>query len=414
MLGMDTTPIALTAADLQDMIEAVAVKATAALIAQSQGGQNMRKAWAYQRPEQVQRLGADQAPWYVGYREPGGRKVGKSMGLGGKAGQRLAEREAERIHAELVTGTYGTNVSRTWAEFRAEYEAKILVTRAPNTQSLTRRCFGNFERLARPGKVSNITTKTIDGFIAARRVEKQAQHGPAKARQVSPRTVNADLRAIQAALRVAVEWGYLKESPRFRFLPVPETLPVYITPADFDLLYEACHVAYLPEVQGIPAPDWWRALLTVGYMTGLRIGELLTIRRDQVDVTAGTLKLWNQKAQREELLPLHPVVLVTLAGLRSFADVWFPWSHHRNGVWRQFNRIQRAAGLAGRYTPHALRRAFATMNAARVGAPKTLQTLMRHKDSRTVNQYYINAGEGLGAAVENLYVPPSLRTGTEG
>jgi len=410
-----TTQVAqslLTVEILSDIIEAATAKAAALVMSQGQGGPVMRKAWVYTRGD----------AYYVGFRDPDGRRHGKSCGTGPK-GKRLAEREADRLHAELVTGTYQSNAKKTWCEFRAEYEAKILPAKAPATQQLTRRSLNNFERLAKPGRVSGITTKTIDTFIAARRVEVQAfrprttgkRKSPkpyAERKQVKPRTVNADLRSIQTALNVAAEWGYLKELPKFRFLPQPEALPKYITPEDFDRLYEACAVAVRPVVQGIDPAEWWRALLTVGYMTGLRIGELLSLARDKVALPIGVAQLWNQKASREEAVPLHPVAVAALERMRGFSPVFFPWPHHRNLIWKTFHRIQAAAGIPGKYTPHALRRAFGTLNANRVGGPKALQFLMRHKDGRTTQQFYVNPMEGLTEAVDRLFVPPKLRTGT--
>lgn len=397
-----------------EILERAATKAAAALIeSQGQGGPVvMKRAWVYRRGE----------AYYVGYREPGGRKVGKSYGPG-KEGRRLAVREADRIHAELVTGTFDQNIKKPWTEFRAEYEQKILASKAHETRRLTIRSLNNFERLCKPGRVSTITTKTIDTFIAARRIEKQdfqALENPKRPRaRVEPkiiktRTVNADLRAIKSALRIAAEWNYLKELPKIRFLPEPETLPTYVTPEDFDKLYEAAHVATKPDVQGVLPADWWRALLAVGYMTGLRIGELLALRRDQVDLDNGTARYWNQKANREDLVPVHPAAVEALRALRSFSDVFFPWPHHRNTIWREWDRIQAAAGLADKYTPHALRRAFGTMNAGRVGGPKALQFLMRHRNGQTTMKFYVNPCEGIQEAVNRLYVPEKLRTGTGG
>src|SRR5687768_2285915 len=73
------------------------------------------RAWVYQRGQ----------AFYVGWREPNGRKRGKSCGEG-RVGEKLAEKERERIHAELVTGLYGSNLGKTWAEFRTEYTSKIV------------------------------------------------------------------------------------------------------------------------------------------------------------------------------------------------------------------------------------------------------------------------------------------------
>jgi hypothetical protein len=42
----------------------------------------MRTAWIYQKTEDVKKLGEKQAPYYVGWYEPDGRRKGKSCRAG--------------------------------------------------------------------------------------------------------------------------------------------------------------------------------------------------------------------------------------------------------------------------------------------------------------------------------------------
>ena len=83
------------------------------------------KAWIYQDSKQVQKKGEDKASWYVGWFDPEGKNRCKSCGPGSR-GHNLAEKEQRRIEAELLTGTYQSNAKKTWADFRREYEEKVL------------------------------------------------------------------------------------------------------------------------------------------------------------------------------------------------------------------------------------------------------------------------------------------------
>jgi integrase len=149
----------------------------------------------------------------------------------------------------------------------------------------------------------------------------------------------------------------------------------------------------MPEdLQGTTVADWWRGLLVMAYMTGWRISEVLGLRREDLDLEGGLAitRAEVNKAKRDERINLHPVVIEHLSRLRGFGPVVFPWNHNPRTLYTEFDRIQVAAGIgrevkveskptryAGVYGLHALRRAFATMNADKLTAD-ALQALMRH------------------------------------
>ncbi len=150
--------------------------------------------------------------------------------------------------------------------------------------------------------------------------------------------------------------------------------------------------------------------------------EPLALRRDDLDLEAATAitRETDNKGRRGEIIPLHPVVIDHLRKLKSFDTLVFPWPHNRRGLWDEFHRIQKAAGIhlachrkhehtigCHCYGFHDLRRAFATVNAESMTAD-SLQRLMRHKDYSTT-QRYINMAKQLHRAVENLHVPDVLR-----
>jgi hypothetical protein len=93
----------------------------------------MSSAWTFQEPHQLQKLGPDEAAWYVGWYEPDGRKRTKSFGPGSR-GKKLADRFKKKVEAELMTGTYNMNTKKTWAEFRAEYTRRIVSGLAPRSR----------------------------------------------------------------------------------------------------------------------------------------------------------------------------------------------------------------------------------------------------------------------------------------
>jgi integrase len=190
--------------------------------------------------------------------------------------------------------------------------------------------------------------------------------------------------------------------------------PTYITPDDFAKLYDACSAAKRPvDVPNVSPVDWWRGLLMAAYMTGWRIGQLLALRWEDVDLDAGTAitRAEDNKGERDSIIKLHPIVVEHLRPLKSFNAEVFAWSHGQRNLYPDFEAIQSAAGVKPErkdvYGFHDLRRAFATMNANRMTGD-ALQALMQHKSYATT-QRYIAMARQIDKAVESLYVPTVRR-----
>jgi integrase len=294
----------------------------------------------------------------------------------------------------------------------------ILAGKAQRTQTTAISSLNNFERVAHPKYLSTISTRMIAAFVKSRRAARGTKPGST----LSPASINRDLRHLKAALAVAVDWGYLPAVPKIRMERELVKLPVYVTAEHFAAIYRACESAKMPKLPNTAAPDWWCALLTMAYMTGWRIGDLLALKRKNLDLPAGTAKSLaeDNKGKRDELVDLHPIVIEHLKGLAGFEPPVFPWHYNERTLYSEFWRIQKQAGIhlecngKHKHTPachyygfHDLRRAFATMNAERL-TPAALQSLMRHKSFQTT-QKYINATRQLKAAVQGLHVPIFLQ-----
>jgi integrase len=122
----------------------------------------------------------------------------------------------------------------------------------------------------------------------------------------------------------------------------------------------------------------------MGYMTGWRISDMLGLRRDDLDLEAGTAitRAEDNKGKRDERVRLHPVVVEHLKKVKGFDPRVFPWNHDRRTLQEHFVEIQEKAGIKldcpstkHEHTPychvygfHDLRRAFATMNAPKLSA----------------------------------------------
>jgi len=357
-------------------------------------------AWLFQDHRQKEKLG-DKCPWSVGWIDPEGKR--KSKRLGSKS---RAEKYARKVEGQLAAGTYEGENRKNWADFLREYRAKVVENMEPGTREATEYAIKHFERMIRPVKMKALTSRALADYTAIRRREPRHKGGP----PVSVATVNKELRHLRAIIRKAFRWGYLTKLPEIEFLKEPGKLPTYVVPEHFDAIYKACGVARVPDNLPYSTREWWEGLLTMAYMTGWRIGSILALRREDVDLEAGTAisRATDNKGKRDQLIPLHPVVADHLRKLPSFSPTWFPWSYSMSLLREVFKEIQEAAKvkpvtLKRHYTFHDLRRGFASLNADRM-TPDALQTLMQHK-SYITTQRYIEIGRQLNHAVEGLYVP---------
>lgn len=371
-------------------------------------------AWTFQATAHKKQHG-DDAPWSVGWYDPEGKKRSKKLG-----NKSAAEKYARKIEGQLAAGVYRNESRKRWADFRKEYDETILPRLAPKTQRVIKAGLQHFERLAKPGKVASITTATIDAYVSKR----QAEKGKKEASTISPATVNRELRHLKAVLRVAHEWGYLPKLPKVRKVREEQRIGRVITPEHFEAIYKACDKASMPRGLHCEPKEWWQSLLVFGMVTGWRIEEILSFRRDDLDLATGSIltRAADNKGGRDDMDYLPDAALALVKGIVGFGPMVFEWPHDERTLWVEFQRIQKAAGIklacpdADRhectdscdyYGFHALRRGYATLNADHLPAP-VLQKKMRHK-SFTTTLKYIGLSDKMKKAAERVYVPAFLQ-----
>ncbi|MHB8898079.1 MAG: tyrosine-type recombinase/integrase [Thermoguttaceae bacterium] len=379
------------------------------------------RAWLFQDSRQLAKLGEDKCPWSVGWYFEG-KKLSKRVGS-----KSTAEKFRKKIEGELAAGLFKPPTRKNWDAFREEYDEKIGSGLAPGTREVVKSTLDNFERIAKPSKLSAIKTDVIDDYVAKRRTER----GKKRKSKVSPATINRELRHLKAAIRVANDWGYLAAVPKFRKVREDEEIGQVITPEHFQLIYGACRAAKRPGNLPCTPEEWWQALLVFALTTGWRIGEILAFRREDLDLETGAImtRAADNKGSRDGRDYLTPVALEHVRRIVSFSPMVFPWPHDRGTLFDEFYAIQAAAvdddgnelaylpcpdagkhectDSCHRYGFHALRRGYATLNADSMPAP-VLQRKMRHQ-SFTTTLRYISLADKMKVATEAVHVPDFLQ-----
>ena len=96
-------------------------------------------------------------------------------------------------------------------------------------------------------------------------------------------------------------------------------VPYLYSPADVAALQAAAG-----RLRGPLRADTYTVLIALLTVTGLRIGEALTLDDGDIDTVEGMLVVRQDKAQSFRLVPLHPTALAALAGYRHRRDQAFP------------------------------------------------------------------------------------------
>jgi len=149
-----------------------------------------------------------------------------------------------------------------------------------------------------------------------------------------------------------------------------------------------------------PDPDTLRgardaAMLELMYSAGLRISELVGLKREDVLSDLGFIKC-RGKGGKERLIPIGMPALEKLEryldGLSGPRSEWLfvtrlggPFS--RQGCWKMIREYIRRSGTKKRVTPHTVRHSFATHLLSGGANLRSIQEMLGHADISTTQIY---------------------------
>ena len=137
-----------------------------------------------------------------------------------------------------------------------------------------------------------------------------------------------------------------------------------------------------------------RCLLMVIYSAGLRISELLALKKSDIDIDRKVIYVRGAKGKKDRVTVLSDVALEIL---RTYVQthvtkVWlFEGWHDRQYSERSVNNIikraSKAAGIVKNVSPHTLRHSFATHLLESGTDLRYIQALLGHESSKTTERY---------------------------
>ena len=137
-----------------------------------------------------------------------------------------------------------------------------------------------------------------------------------------------------------------------------------------------------------------KAILEFLYSTGARVSEMVSLKRDQIDLISGIVKV-KGKGRKERLLPLgEPAILSIKKYLDSRADTNKALFINKRGtslsdrgVRMIINKYMKKAAMNLKVSPHTFRHSFATHLLNRGADLRSVQELLGHSSISTTQVY---------------------------
>lgn len=270
-----------------------------------------------------------------------------------------------------------------------------------NTILLTGRAVSYFNNFLTgsglPTNVESIGTSEIRSFILhLKEVQRFQSHPFIKShdRKLTGHTINCYLRSISAFWSWLFREGFIENNP-FARTKIPKAPTKVITPFTKDQIQSLLQALDTSDISGLRA----YAIIFTFLDTGMRLGELIGLKKDDVDLRNKTLKVFG-KGAKERRLPIGKRLLAALwkyelhrpqpatGSIDNFFITQDGWPLTKNRVETIIKDLGKKAGLQGvRCSPHTFRHTFC-IESLRNGANLfSLQQMTGHSSLEVLRGY---------------------------
>ncbi len=336
--------------------------------------------------------------WYVDYWVDGCRKRERASGDKEMALSILAAKRTDVERGELG---FEKKQILHFASFAEEYKK---IKAGSRSICSIRGYIKHLLRFFGDLQLSKITPEMIEGYKQKRL--KQKVRGQDLKRTMKGSSINRELATLKNIFSVALKQKrYRGDNPVRQVSYFPEQNRDYVLSKE--------EIGRLLEAAG----GTLRKIVLIALNTGLRKGEILSLRWNQVNFEEGIISFARTKSAKYFRVPMNQVVRDILAGVEKKSDHVFPGRGSRGYLFdckKQFEAAREKAGLP-ELRFHDLRHCAGTYMAA-AGIPlTTVQQILGHQDIRTTIRYINPNDEGRRKAVNALaalFVDPGQGSGT--
>lgn len=241
--------------------------------------------------------------------------------------------------------------------------------------------------LIKEGNITAVSTEKIRGFLAYLYFQK-----------IKKVSINRKISSLKAFFRYLLREGKIKSNPAemIQTLKTEKHIPIFLSVDEmFDLLVS-------PDSYSITGLRN-RAMLELFYSSGLRLSELASLNKMDIDFDQSLVKV-RGKGKKERIVPVGRPALTALQeylermgefGKNQNADVLrYPLFLNRWGrritprsIARIVNEISVRSGIGKKISPHTIRHSFATHLLDSGADLRAIQELLGHESLSTTQKY---------------------------
>lgn len=284
-----------------------------------------------------------------------GKKTSKSTGTTNKAEAQKILEEFKRSFNNSTQGKIELPIpehAHSILDFKNEYLEYLKPIKSKRYIISIELSFNQFISFCGSVILNQITTQMLDKFISTTftRTQRGAHHY---------------YRTLKAAFNKAVEWNYIESNPftKVKFPKLSKSFPAFISEDELLIILTNTPYQYLKDI------------FTVGFYTGLRLGELINMKWNWIDFFQNhiTVKCSNEfltKNKKERIVPIGEKVKAVLTNRYQISkhqpnEVVFYRQEgrklHQETISKQFKDAVRKSNLNERIHFHSLRHSFASL-----------------------------------------------------
>lgn len=318
--------------------------------------------------------------WYIDFHFHG-QRVREMIGPSRKGAEKVIAKKKAEIAENKYLDIRKDPEPIKFHEFAKQYLKWSIPNKKPSTKPGQLSMMRTLDKTFGEKNLHEITTWQVEEWKSKRK------------KQVKPSTVNRELAVLKAVYSKAIEWGKCQESPARKvklFKGIPQRLR-YLMPEELQRLVSNCS-------------EHLRPIVIVLAHTGMRKGEALSLRWDQVDFEKGIITLTDTKNNECRHVPMDETVKAILRGMERRGEYLFPGlKPGKPLVWVElsFHNALKESGIED-FKLHDLRHTFAS-NLVMAGVDlMTVKELLGHKTIEMTLRYSHLAPEHKMKAVNIL------------
>jgi site-specific recombinase XerD len=262
--------------------------------------------------------------------------------------------------------------------FTQEYISYLESTKSPNYISSINYSFKELIRFVGDIPLSKLDIRIIDKFITSSFSRTQ-------------RGAHLFYRTLKAAFNKAMEWNYIESNPftKVKFPKLSKSFPIFISEDELLIILTNTPYQYLKDI------------FTVGFYTGLRLGELINMKWNWIDffqnqITVKCTDDFLTKSKKERNVPMSEKVKSIMINRFNLAvhqpgEVVFyrikGRIFHQETISKQFKQAVRKSNLNEKIHFHSLRHSFASLLVQRGVSLYVVKELLGHEDLVTTQIY---------------------------